>query len=482
MSVIQIPDIIKKGGLEKAFIESVEYLNSDLAIKSIENDPYWPKWDTPWWHMSLLFEMGLTAFIPDKIVTCLIDMMRDHYLQYFPIQEDELPESIDPYTRIPCHCQLGNMYQILKSKRSDIDDVLPWIRPWFIRYQLPDGGLNCYDDAYRESQKSSIASSLPVFEAVMTCAEIDGLSEVEEIFLDKAAEYMIRHRLVHRTSGEVMDSDFLKLQFPRFYSYDVLRGLSFLTRWRHFRKSTAADDVIDYGLTLLGEKLIDGMLKVERSDLIITKTRAKDASGEWYYGDSAKSFSLLSEVNKVGRESVFLTNEYRRAMRTIVVTERLVLRPFIESDFEAYKEMLQDEAVFQWLGDRKQRTDEQVRRMMRFFNGKSEQDGHGVYAVALKENNKLIGHAGTSYFKDLDRTEYLYAFSTEHWGKGYATEIGRAYIPHYLALTADQALVAIAYQGNAKSAHVLEKLGFEKAGVKEVFGHTLDYFEFRGEK
>lgn len=169
-------------------------------------------------------------------------------------------------------------------------------------------------------------------------------------------------------------------------------------------------------------------------------------------------------------------------MEAIVKTERLILRPFIESDFEAYKEMLQDEAVYQWLGDRKQRTDEQVQKMMRYFNDKSEQDGHGVYAVALMENNKLIGHAGTSYFKDLERTEYLYAFSQKHWGKGYATEIGHAYIPYYLALTADQALVAIAYQGNAKSANVLEKLGFEKAGVKEVFGHTLDYFEFRGEK
>lgn len=169
-------------------------------------------------------------------------------------------------------------------------------------------------------------------------------------------------------------------------------------------------------------------------------------------------------------------------MEAIVKTERLILRHFIESDFEAYKEMLQDEAVYQWLGDRKQRTDEQVQKMMHYFNDKSEQDGHGVYAVALKENNTLIGHAGTSFFKDLDRTEYLYAFSQKYWGKGYATEIGRAYIMHYLMQTKDQNLIAIAYQGNAKSAHVLEKLGFEITGDKEVFGHTLDYFEFRGVK
>ncbi|HAS73408.1 MAG TPA: hypothetical protein DCS67_04630 [Clostridiales bacterium UBA8960] len=479
MSTVQIPDVIRESKLEKAFIESIEYLNSDLAIDSINSDPYWPKWDTPWWHMSLLYEMGLEKFIPDSVVTCVMDMMGKHYLQFFPIQEHELPENIDPYTRIPCHCQLGNMYQILKAKRPDVDEVLPWIRPWFIRYQLPDGGLNCYDDAYRESHKSSIASSLPVFEAVMACAEVDGLSDEEAAFLDKAAEYLIKHRLVHRLDGALMDPDFMMLQFPRFYSYDVLRGLSFLTRWKNYRKSSEADEVINEGLRIIGEKLSSGMLRVERSDLTRTKTRTKDDSGEWHYGEPAKSFALLDEVNAIGRESIFLTGEYRRVMNTIIVTERLILRPFIEADFESYKEMLQDEAVYQWLGDRKQRTDEQVLKMMRYFNDKSEKDGHGVYAVALKESNKLIGHAGTSFFKDLDRTEYLYAFSKDYWGKGYATEIGRAYIPLYLALTYDKSLVAIAYQGNDKSSHVLEKLNFAKAGEKEIFGQTLDYFEYR---
>ena len=165
-------------------------------------------------------------------------------------------------------------------------------------------------------------------------------------------------------------------------------------------------------------------------------------------------------------------------MNTIITTERLILRPFEDNDFEAYKEMLQDESVYKWLGDRKQRSDEQVLKMMQYFNHKSSSDGHGVYAVALKSNNRLIGHAGTSFLKDLERTEYLYAFSKTHWGNGYATEIGQAYIPYYHKLTGDTTLIAIAYQGNLKSAHVLEKLGFVNKGEREVIGHTLDYFEF----
>jgi sulfide:quinone oxidoreductase len=40
------------------------YLSSESALSSIERDPYWPKWDSPWWHMSLLNEMGLAKEIP----------------------------------------------------------------------------------------------------------------------------------------------------------------------------------------------------------------------------------------------------------------------------------------------------------------------------------------------------------------------------------------------------------------------------------
>lgn len=299
-----------------ALSDSINYLNSDLAIESIKHDPYWPKWDSPWWHMSLLYEMGLSKYIPDRMVHMIMDMMNTHYLRYFPIYEHELPANIDPYTRIPCHCQLGNMYQILRSKRADVDEVLPWIRPWFLRYQLPDGGLNCEDDAYRVSQKSSIASSLPVFESMMMCAESGGLSAEEEAFLDNAANYVIKHRLVHKSNGELMDPDFLKLQFPRFYSYDILRGLSFISRWRSYRKTSIADGVMDYGIKILQDKLCEGTLKIERSDLIGSRTKNLDQSGEWTVVEPASMFPLLSDVNAIGSQSVFLTQQFEQIVLT----------------------------------------------------------------------------------------------------------------------------------------------------------------------
>ena len=38
--------------------------------------------------------------------------------------------------------------QIIAACGVEVDRALPWARPWFVRYQMSDGGLNCDSDAY----------------------------------------------------------------------------------------------------------------------------------------------------------------------------------------------------------------------------------------------------------------------------------------------------------------------------------------------
>jgi hypothetical protein len=319
---VEFPKSIVSENLEGEFLESLNYLNSQMALDSLEKDAYWPKWHSPWWHMSLLFEMGLSDWIPDAIVEKVIERMNTQYLRFFPLHEEELEAGVNPYTQIPCHCQLGNIYQILKSKGIDVDERLPWIRPWFLKYQLPDGGLNCDESAYLNSRKSSIASSLPVFEAMLLCAESGGLSAEEAAFLDKAAEYLVCHRLVYRTNGELMNPDFLTPQFPRFYLYDILRGLKFLNRWRDYRWESspltqAADQVIRNGVEVVQAKLSNGLLTIERSELGATTTLVLDDSGQWKRGEPAVLFPLLTVLSAVGRPSPYITSAYEEVMASL---------------------------------------------------------------------------------------------------------------------------------------------------------------------
>lgn len=60
-----------------------------------------------------------------------------------------------------------------------------------------------------------------------------------------------------------------------------------------------------------------------------------------------------------------------------------------------------------------------------------------------------------------------YMFARAHWGRGYATEIGRALIDREFARHDWPALRASVWDDNPASARVLEKLGFAETGRAE---------------
>ncbi|MBI4041333.1 MAG: hypothetical protein HY390_05660 [Deltaproteobacteria bacterium] len=51
--------------IDKAIRKTREYLASPEALNGMERNPYWPKWDSPRWHMLLLHKMDLTKEIPE---------------------------------------------------------------------------------------------------------------------------------------------------------------------------------------------------------------------------------------------------------------------------------------------------------------------------------------------------------------------------------------------------------------------------------
>lgn len=158
-------------------------------------------------------------------------------------------------------------------------------------------------------------------------------------------------------------------------------------------------------------------------------------------------------------------------------TERLILRRFSVHDQEDYYAMLSDENVYVWLGSGKKVSYEDSAKIMAYFNKGFDEKGFGVYAVIEKESGKLIGQAGFNVVPPLDRTEYLYALSKSSWGKGYATEAGKALISYFENEHVDVPLIALTHQGNVQSKRVLDKLGFVEKGEKELFGLVLNYYE-----
>jgi len=298
--------------------ETIEYLQSNEAIAALNNDPYWPKWDTPWWRIMTLFEMEQVSLAPEKIINLLIDRINANYIKTFPLYEEDIPEGTDPYRQIPCHCALGTIYQALFAYGIDVDERLPWLRPWFLKYQLPDGGLNCDEQAYTNSKKSSIVSTMPPLESILYCTP-NGLNDSERNFVDHGARYLINHGLIYRSRSSadkanvLLDPAFLELSFPRFYNYDFLRGLVWLIRWKQVRLKNDANDVIEEGQKLLQKKLVktceDNVIITEKLSYDKNETLSPGHGSQWEWRP-AKHFPLLLKLSKTGQPSLFLKKYY----------------------------------------------------------------------------------------------------------------------------------------------------------------------------
>ena len=308
--------------------ESVSYLASDVALESLELDPYWPKWNSPWWQMLLLHELGMTKSIPQAAIEKVLEVMDKHYLKFFPFREEEIPPGKNPYRHIACHCALGSMEQVLHAWGIDVTKRLDWISPWYIKYQLPDGGLNCDEAAYtRTTPKGSIVSSIPPLEAVLHCRD-GNLSADDELFLQRGAEYLIEKRLFRRSSdAKVIDEDWLKLCFPRFYHYDVLRGLNFLLDWSGVTRTELPISAIADAVFVINESAKNGALHVQRNAWLGANTLMYDPVHAGWLKKPSVSYTLLDRVSELGNVSYVLTNKWSDAKRKMqaLIHEGLLL-------------------------------------------------------------------------------------------------------------------------------------------------------------
>jgi len=310
--------------------QSIAYLSSQAAIKCVEADAYWPKWDSPWWHMLLLHEMGETKNIPKAIIGAYIDSLNRIPLKIFPIHPEDMPEGVDPYRGTPCHCQLGNVYQVLAACGVDVDTKLPWIRPWFLRYQMSDGGLNCDNEAYlvQDEVPSSMVGTIAAFEAVLLHTPRPWTSE-EKLFLDKGAKFLIDRRLSlgsstrHNASERESAKKWAKLCFPRFYLYDVLRGLNALLVWGEKTNQPVPVDAIRDVVTYLNGRFPDGQVRIERQSYEGVGTILPSPSGDWIRRQPATFFPLLNGASAIGEVSPFVSKRWEEAKALIMARAEL---------------------------------------------------------------------------------------------------------------------------------------------------------------
>lgn len=161
-----------------------------------------------------------------------------------------------------------------------------------------------------------------------------------------------------------------------------------------------------------------------------------------------------------------------------IETDRLILRPIVESDAEEIYEYSQGRNVGINAGWKPHESIEETREVIQtvFLNQ------NYVFGVVLKETGKLFGSIGLipDPKRENDKARMLgYAIGENYWGKGYMTEAVLALLRFGFEELDLDLISAYCYPSNERSRNVLRKCGFHYEGVlsmaeKRYDGEILD--------
>ena len=156
-----------------------------------------------------------------------------------------------------------------------------------------------------------------------------------------------------------------------------------------------------------------------------------------------------------------------RTQPVAIRTERLLLRPFTAGDLDGLQAAVWgDPLVTEYLPGGQPRPLDRTQLIVNHFVTCWERPTETAWAVTLPESGRLIGECGMSILPDPTQgVEIFYALAVDCWGRGYATELGRALLRFGFETFGLDRLWAIAVPDNTASRRVMEKLGMTYDGL-----------------
>jgi len=140
-------------------------------------------------------------------------------------------------------------------------------------------------------------------------------------------------------------------------------------------------------------------------------------------------------------------------------TERLILRQFREEDFEAYAEACGDAEVMRYIGEFRPMDRANAWRSMAMQLGHWQLRGYGMWAVEEKATGRMVGRVGLWKPEGWPELEVGWMLHRSCWGRGFATEAGRAALEAAFRVLGVDHVVSIIHPENAASMRVAERLG-----------------------
>lgn len=146
-------------------------------------------------------------------------------------------------------------------------------------------------------------------------------------------------------------------------------------------------------------------------------------------------------------------------------TERLILRPPTTADLPRLFAIYGDPATNQFNPAGPLTGLHQAQTLLHGWLTHWRDHGYGQWAIASREEpDQVIGFGGIAQYNYLTepRLNLGYRFATDAWGKGFATELGRAALEFAFAELDAEQVFALVRPNHQASIGVLEKLGMQR--------------------
>ncbi len=160
-------------------------------------------------------------------------------------------------------------------------------------------------------------------------------------------------------------------------------------------------------------------------------------------------------------------------------TERLIIRPLVEGDTEAWIPYIMDETATQYFPIEWKLSPEKSKEWIDFQLNRYKEGKYGLQALVEKESGQLIGQCGllAQTVDGIDELEIGYHLLPEHWGKGYATEAAKMFKKLAFGNELTESIISIIDIENVPSQKVAERNGMTRG--KRTTYLDMDIYVYR---
>lgn len=163
----------------------------------------------------------------------------------------------------------------------------------------------------------------------------------------------------------------------------------------------------------------------------------------------------------------------------VIDTERLLLRPLMPGDIDAFMALHDDPEVTRFIRRLERR---QAEERLKLNEREWRERGHGMFAVLDRATGEFLGRVGLKYWPQFAETEVGWALNRGAWGRGYATEAARACLDWGFESLDEPYLTAMIHPENEPSIRLARRLAMSPLRDDVLLGDSVVVFSLDRDK